>query len=140
MRGALVQLGLGGLFGAALARSGAADFDAMQRMFLFEDAHLLLLAAATTATAALGLFLLRRSPWAAGVRMPRRAVQRGSVLGGVIFGLGWAISGTCPGTALVQLGSGHVVALATITGMLLANRLYPALRLERFGAPRDGCA
>lgn len=139
MKGALVQLGFGGLFGAVLARSGAADFDAMERMFLFEEGHLFALGAATTACAALGLFLLRRTRWASGVRMPARLVQRGSVLGGVIFGLGWALSGTCPGTALVQLGSGQVVALATVIGIVLANWLYAAFRLERLGLPRDGC-
>jgi len=140
MKGALVQLGMGGLFGAVLARSGAADFDAMERMFLFEDGHLFALGAASTACAALGLFLLRRSPWASGVRMPARLVQRGSVLGGVVFGLGWGLSGTCPGTALVQLGSGQLVALATVAGIVLANWLYGVLRLERFGLPRDGCS
>jgi hypothetical protein len=53
--GALIQLALGVLFGIALTSTGAADFDAMVRMFLFEEAHLFLLAAMTTVVAAAGI-------------------------------------------------------------------------------------
>jgi uncharacterized membrane protein YedE/YeeE len=120
--------------------TGTADFGAMDRMFRLEESHLFALGAASTAGAALGLFLLRRAAWGSGVRMPRRPVQRGSVLGGIIFGIGWGLSGTCPGTALVQLGGGHIIALTTIAGILLGNRLYAAIHPERFGLPRDGCS
>jgi uncharacterized membrane protein YedE/YeeE len=139
VRGALLQLGFGGLFGAVLARNGAADFDTMERMFLFEDSHLFAVAAVSTASAALGLFLLRRSPWFSGVRTPVRPLQRGSVLGGLVFGVGWGVSGTCPGTALAQLGSGHLVALITIFGIVTGTWLYSKMGLSRFGFPRDGC-
>src|SRR5262245_15436226 len=116
-----VQLGLGALFGAALLRTGAADFDAMSRMFLFQERHLFVLAALTTAVAALGLFWLKRSPLGEGVRFVARPIQRGSVVGGVLFGLGWGLSGSCPGTVLAQLGSGHAVAAITLLGVLLGN-------------------
>jgi len=139
MKGVCIQLGFGALFGAVLARSGAADFDAMERMFLLEDFHLLTLGFATVASAALGLFLLRRSPWASGVSMPSRPIQRGSIVGGLVFGLGWGLSGTCPGTALVQLGSGQVVALVTIIGILIGNWSYARLGIDRLGASTDGC-
>ena len=139
MRGALLQLGFGGLFGAVLARNGAADFDTMERMFLFEDWHLFAVAAVSTVSAALGLFLLRRSPWRSGVRTPGRPIQRGSVLGGLLFGVGWGLSGTCPGTALAQLGSGQLVAMMTISGIVTGSWLYSKLGMGRFGFPRDGC-
>ena len=61
-------------------------------------------------------------------------------LGTLRVGIGWGLSGTCPGTALVQLGGGHIIALTTIAGILLGNWLYASLRPERFGLPRDGCS
>jgi hypothetical protein len=139
MRGAVLQIGFGGLFGAVLAKNGAADFDTMERMFLFEDWHLFAVAAMSIASAALGLFLLRRSPWFSGVRTAGRPLQRGSVLGGVLFGVGWGLSGTCPGTALAQLGSGQLVATVTIVGIVTGTWLYAKMGMSRFGFPRDGC-
>jgi uncharacterized membrane protein YedE/YeeE len=137
--GALLQLALGALFGAALTSTGAADFDAMMRMFLFEEAHLFLLAGVTTVVAAGGLALLLRSSLAEGVRALPRRVHRGSVIGGVLFGVGWGLSGSCPGTALSQIGSGHTVALLTATGVLLGNGLFERSLAGRFGLSRDAC-
>jgi uncharacterized membrane protein YedE/YeeE len=137
--GALIQLGSGCLFGIALSRSGAADFDKMVKMFRFEEIHLFALAGTTTAIAALGLSLVLGSRWGNGIRALPRAVHRGSVVGGMLFGAGWGLSGTCPGTALAQLGTGHVIALFTTGGILLGNWLFERLDLSRFGISRDSC-
>ena len=137
---ATVQLLLGAAFGAALLRSGAADFDAMVRMFLFQEGHLFGLGLVTTLVAALGLFVLSRSSWGDGVRLPSRPIQRGSIVGGVLFGLGWGLSGSCPGTVLTQLGSGHWVALLTLSGVLLGNVLFERVLAPRFGLNSDSCS
>jgi uncharacterized membrane protein YedE/YeeE len=137
--GALLQLALGALFGIALTATGAADFDAMVRMFLFEEAHLFLLAAMTTVVAAAGIALLLRSPAGEGVRALPRVIHRGSVLGAVIFGVGWGLSGSCPGTVLAQIGSGHTVALLTAAGVLVGNGLFERIIAGRFGLSRDAC-
>jgi uncharacterized membrane protein YedE/YeeE len=137
--GAGVQLGLGALFGAALGRSGAADFDAMVRMFRFEEAHLFLVAIVTTSSAAIGLFALLRSRFGEGVRAVARQIHPGSVPGGVLFGVGWGLSGSCPGTVLVQLGSGHLIAGLTLAGILLGNWLFERFAVGRFGLTGDSC-
>ncbi len=59
-------------------------------------------------------------------------INRPLVVGGFIFGAGWAVAGFCPGPALVALGAGYgkalVFVLAMIAGMLLHDRAYPRLR------------
>lgn len=142
MRGVaiLLQLVLGALFGAALLRTGAADFDAMVRMFLFEDAHLFWLALVTTIVAVVGSFALSRSPLGEGLRDGRRPIQRGSIIGGIVFGVGWALTGSCPGTVLAQLGSGRFIAVATLLGVLLGNLLYERVLVGRFGFERRSCS
>jgi uncharacterized protein len=57
----------------------------------------------------------------------------------VIFGVGWGLSGSCPGTALAQIGSGHTVALFTATGILLGNVLFERVIAGRLGLSRDAC-
>jgi uncharacterized protein len=138
--GALVQLVLGACFGVALLQTGAADFDAMVRMFAFEEAQLFALAGATTLVAALGLWLLSRSSLSSGVRMLSRTLHRGSVPGGVLFGLGWGLSGSCPGTVLAQLGSGRVIAAITLCGILLGNWLFERFVAGRYGLAADSCS
>lgn len=140
MIGALIQLVFGCVFGVILLRSGASDFDAMERMFLFEDSHMFALAGVTTLVSAVGIWLLLKSPWALGIRTVPRPVHRDSMVGGVLFGLGWGLSGACPGTVLVQLGAGHVVALATLTGVILGNWLFTRVNLRRFGISPDSCS
>jgi uncharacterized protein len=137
--GALIQLAFGALFGLTLLATGAADFDAMERMFLFRDAHLFLLAGMTTLVSFVGLYFLLRSRVAEGVRAQPRAIHRGSIPGGVLFGIGWGLSGSCPGTALAQLGSGHVIALVTAAGIVLGNWLFERYLSGRFGVSADSC-
>jgi len=138
--GALVQLGLGTLFGVVLASSGAADFDAMVRMFRFEEGHLFLMAIVTTLISSVGLLALLRSPLGDGVRAFSRQLHPGSVPGGVLFGVGWGLSGSCPGTVLVQIGSGHVIAVLTLAGILLGNWSFERFLAGRFGLTRDSCS
>jgi hypothetical protein len=114
----------------------------MTRMFLFKEGNLLGVALVTSAVSAVGLWLLRRTGRRSVVggrcRWTPRRVQRGTVLGSMLFGVGWGLSGTCPGTALVQVGQGHVVALFTLGGIVVGNALYdPLVRALRW--PRSTC-
>ena len=54
--------------------------------------------------------------------------QKGMIYGGVIFGLGWAITGACPGPVYAQLGSGEWLALLSFAGALTGSYLYAYLR------------
>ena len=57
-----------------------------------------------------------------------RTVNRSLVIGGFIFGAGWAMAGFCPGPALVALGAGYgkalVFVVAMVAGMLLHDRVF----------------
>jgi hypothetical protein len=54
--------------------------------------------------------------------------------GRLVFGVGWALSGACPGTALAQLGEGKLYALATVARHPLGTWLRDAPRFA--GSPR----
>jgi uncharacterized membrane protein YedE/YeeE len=53
------------------------------------------------------------------------------VLGAVIFGLGWGISGICPGAAYASLGIGNYPVLAGIAGMLLGAYIQGLIRSKK---------
>ena len=50
------------------------------------------------------------------------------IIGGVIFGLGWALAGACPGPMFTLLGAGFLPILIVILGALLGTFLYGLLR------------
>ena len=80
-----------------------------------------LLVPAILVEAALGLYLVcRRVPSAAfTVSMDFEPLKfdPSRLLGALLFGAGWALAGTCPGTSLAQIGEGKLVAFATVLGI-----------------------
>lgn len=139
--GRKLGLGLVGVvFGFALSRSGASEYNYIHSMFTGEDLHLAFLMATAIAVGAAGMFLLRRAgnrtydgkP----VKTKFKPLNWGNAVGGTIFGLGWGLAGACPGTVLAQLGEGKVLALFTVAGLLLGTYAY-ALMSGREEAGRE---
>lgn len=117
----LLYLILGTLFGFVLSRSGAADYDYIQGMFLFERFQLYGIIGMAVAITAPGLWLLKRHGRSASGRaleIERKALHRGTVVGGMLFGVGWSIAGMCPGPILVNIGEGKLYAIAALAGAL----------------------
>jgi uncharacterized membrane protein YedE/YeeE len=121
MKSRYVVFGL--LFGFILSRSGAAHYDAISGMFRLTDLHLFGVIGTAVALTALGFAGFR-----AGVLRPRgggpaliepKPVVKGLFAAGMLFGAGWALTGTCPGTALSQIGGGHLSGVFTFVGVLL---------------------
>jgi hypothetical protein len=113
---------LGTVFGWILSRSGAADYDFVQRMFLFESVQLYGIIGAAVALTAPGLRLLKRvgrTAFGAPLRVTAKPRHPGNVLGGILFGVGWSMTGMCPGPILVNLGEGKVYALGALAGVLV---------------------
>jgi uncharacterized protein len=118
----------GAAFGFVLSRARVTDYDTIAGMFRLTDFHLFGVIGSAIATAALGLWIIRKtgSRTVAGepIEFRPKRWHGGVVGGGLLFGAGWAITGACPGTALAQLGEGKLVALATIVGILGGTYLY----------------
>jgi uncharacterized membrane protein YedE/YeeE len=140
----VLYLVLGTAFGFVLSRSGAADYNYIQEMFLFESFQLYGIIGTAVAITAPGLWLLKRRGRTLGGKpfeIELKALNRGSVAGGVLFGIGWSIAGMCPGPILVNVGEGKVYALAALAGALVGagafGGLYDRLRTV-FGLPSYG--
>ena len=122
----------GGLFGFALSRGRVSDYDTIAGMFRLTDLHLFGVIGSAIATAALGLWLVRRAGnvtvHGTPVDVRRKPWQVGAVSGGLTFGAGWALTGACPGTALVQVGEGKVMAIITVAGILAGTYVYGLVR------------
>ena len=137
----LLYLLLGAVFGFILSRSGAADYDFIQAMFLFESFQLYGIMGTAVALTAPGLWLIkRRGRTALGRRLEieLKPLNRGTIAGGVLFGVGWSMAGMCPGPIFVNIGEGKLYALAVLGGALTGAGLFGTFydRLQpRFGLP-----
>ena len=128
---------LGTVFGFVLSRSGAADYNYIQGMFLFERFQLYGIMGTGVVLTAPGLWLLKRRgrTWSGTpIGIELKPMNRGTIVGGVLFGVGWSIAGMCPGPILVNIGEGKVYALAALAGALTGAGLFGAL-YEKFRRP-----
>lgn len=135
--GRLPYLVLGTAFGWVLSRSGAADYDYVQRMFLFESFQLYGIIGTAIALTAPGLWLLKRggrTALGAPLKVSPKPRHPGNVLGGILFGVGWSITGMCPGPILVNIGEGKVYALAALLGALVGAGVFSTL-YQRLAPP-----
>jgi hypothetical protein len=129
-------LALGTAFGWTLSRSGAADYDVVQGMFLLTDFQLWGIMAVALAVTMPGLALLERAgrtATGAPLRVAPKPRHPGNVVGGAIFGVGWSLTGMCPGPILVNVGEGKLYALGALAGALAGVALFAVL-YERFPA------
>ena len=120
------------LLGFTVARLGFTDFNELHKMLLFRDPRLLL-AFAGGVTLTIILFALLRGR----LKLEPVRFHPGTIPGAVLFGVGWAITGACPGVALIQLGQGAWPAFASFTGILvgiqLQRRFWPRTVPEASG-------
>lgn len=129
MNAAALAVGL--VFGFALAGARLHEYDVIHRMLLLQEADVFLLMASAIGVAAPALFLLQRrgwrTPFAGQLNLARPPLSRGTMLGSVVFGTGWAIAGTCPGPAIAMVATGSVPGLFVMAGIIVGTMLHGAL-------------
>jgi uncharacterized membrane protein YedE/YeeE len=60
--------------------------------------------------------------------IPKKKFNWGYVIGGLLFGLGWAFSGACPGPLLALIGAGKLVVIIVFISALFGTAVYSWLR------------
>jgi uncharacterized membrane protein YedE/YeeE len=126
----VLYLILGVLFGFVLSRSGAADYDYIQAMFLFTNFQLYGIIGTAVAVTAPGIWLIKRYGRTLSGRpisIELKPRHRGNIAGGVLFGIGWSVCGMCPGPIFVNVGEGKIYAIAALAGALAGAGLFGAI-------------
>ncbi len=134
----LGYLALGMLFGLVLVRSEVVSWFRIQEMFRFQSFHMYGIIGSAVAVSALSLALVRRlrlrTPSGKEIRVPPKEWGDGRIpgarywLGGIVFGMGWALLGACPGPILALVGSGVSVMLVALVAALAGTWTYAVLR------------
>jgi hypothetical protein len=122
-----IWLGLcsGIAFGFVVQRVGATDAHKMARSHLMLDADIPRFMLLAVALSAVGLFGLQSAGVGRVLPLPTSVVATG--LAAVIFGIGWGLSGYCPGTTWAAAGEGRMDAVFALLGGLAGAALFAHL-------------
>ena len=119
---------VGGLFfGFGLAYSGMTKQEIVLSFLQLNDLGLMFVIGGAALVTSLAVNVAPRylkAPLLGGVFRPRRALlSRNVILGAIIFGVGWGLSGQCPGSAVASLGTGNLLVLVGLAAMFIGAYL-----------------
>ena len=115
-------IGLGFLFGVLMTKSEAISWYRIQEMFRFDSIHMYGIIGTAVVLGIPLVWLAKRMRNVEGdpIRIaPKAFLPKRLLLGGTIFGLGWALTGACPGPMYVLVGNGFSVFLVVIAAAVL---------------------
>lgn len=124
---------VGVFFGVIMYKSEAASWFRIYEMFQFGSFHMYGIIGSALVLGIIGVQFIKRMKIKAfgnqemELKPKKMSVSR-YLIGGIIFGLGWALAGACPGPMYVLVGAGFYSMLVVIGGALLGTFVYGLLR------------
>ena len=129
----IIALVLGTLFGLILVKAEVLSWFRIQEMFAFQSFHMYGIIGSAVAVGALSVWLIRtlkvKSVEGNIIELKDKAPHyKSAYMGGTAFGLGWAMTGACPGPMYALVGSGTTIMVLAIVAGVLGVLAYAALR------------
>ena len=123
---------VGILFGVILVKSEVISWFRIQEMFRLQSFHMYGVIGSAIVVGIISIQLIKRLELKTihkqSIVIPDKKFHWGNVIGGLIFGLGWAITGACPGPLFGQIGSGYAVIIVTLLSAISGTWVYGLLR------------
>ena len=124
---------VGFIFGIVLTKSEAVSWYRIYEMFQFQSFHMYGIIGVAIATGLIGIQIIKRMQMndikGAPIVVPDK--EKGSFrywVGGLFFGLGWALVGACPGPIFILIGVGFFPVVLILLGALIGTFLYGVLK------------
>lgn len=119
-------------FGIILVKAEVISWFRIQEMFRLQSFHMYGVIGSAVITGIISLQLIKRfklkSIYGEPIILPDKKFNKGQIYGGLLFGLGWAITGACPGPLFAQIGTGLLVVLVTLTSAIAGTWIYGRFR------------
>jgi len=123
---------IGTIFGFVLVKSEAVSWFRIQEMFRFQSFHMygIILSAVLVGMVSIALLkgLKARALTGEPIAIEGKPFTKGTVIGGLLFGLGWAMTGACPGPLYALVGAGVWVMAAGLLAAVAGTWVYGLLR------------
>jgi uncharacterized protein len=123
---------MGMFFGIILIKSEVVSWFRIQEMFRLESFHMYGVIGSAVVTGIISVWLIKRfkvkTIYGEPILLPTKKFNKGQIFGGLIFGLGWAITGACPGPLFAQIGTGLTIVFVTLFSAIAGTWVYGLLR------------
>ncbi len=132
MKKGLEMFVLGLIFGIILTKSEVVSWFRIQEMFLFGSMHMYGIIGSAIVVAAVSMALLKRLGFKSfhgeDIVIEEKPLTKGTVIGGLLFGVGWALTGACPGPIYALIGNGYGVFFLTLASAVGGTFAYGVIR------------
>jgi uncharacterized membrane protein YedE/YeeE len=123
----------GCLFGFVAVKSEIISWYRIQEMFRFDSFHMYGVLGSALLVAVVSVWIIKRTGMSSLsgepiVLPPKAPTYRAYIFGGTIFGVGWALTGACPGPILALIGSGFGAFVVVLASAVLGTWTYGSLR------------
>ncbi len=123
---------VGILFGIVFVKAEIISWFRIQEMFRLQSFHMYGVIGTAIAVGALSVFLIKKfrvkTIHGEPITFTPKKFNKGQVIGGLIFGLGWALTGACPGPLFAQIGTGATVVAVVVLSAIAGTWVYGYFR------------
>ena len=120
------------LFGIILIKAEVIAWFRIQEMFRLQSFHMYGVIGSAVVVGAISVFLIKRfqiktidgEP----IKLEDKKFSKGQIIGGLLFGFGWAMTGACPGPLFAQIGSGALVVTITLLSAIAGTWVYGSIK------------
>lgn len=120
------------LFGIVFVKAEIISWFRIQEMFRLQSFHMYGVIGSAVVVGAISVFLIKKfkikTIYGESIQFEEKKFSKGQVIGGLIFGLGWAITGACPGPLFAQIGTGVSVTIVTLVSAIAGTWVYGLVR------------
>jgi uncharacterized membrane protein YedE/YeeE len=122
---------LGIFFGIVFVKAEIVSWFRIQEMFKLQSFHMYGVIGSAVVVGMISVALIKRynarSIEGEKIHLEPKRFHKGQIYGGLIFGLGWAITGACPGPLFAQIGTGATVIIVTLLSAIAGTWVYGRL-------------
>lgn len=123
---------IGITFGVVFVKSEVVSWFRIQEMFRLQSFHMYGIIGSAVVTGMISILLIKKfnikTIYGEPIKIAPKTFNRGQIYGGLIFGLGWAMTGACPGPLFAQIGTGATVVAVTLVSAIAGTWVYGFLR------------
>ncbi|GGM98333.1 transporter [Dyadobacter beijingensis] len=130
--GNLKYLLVGIIFGIVFVKAEIVSWFRIQEMFRLDSFHMYGVIGSAVAVGLLSIWLIKKfnikTLSGEQVSIADKVFDKGQIYGGVLFGIGWAITGACPGPLFAQIGAGYLAVAVTLLSAIAGTWVYGLVR------------
>lgn len=122
----------GTFFGIILIKAEVISWFRIQEMFRLQSFHMYGVIGSAVVVGIVSVWLIRKfnikTIYGEPIEFVTRKLNKGNIIGGLLFGFGWALTGACPGPLFAQIGTGATATIITLFSAIAGTWCYGVLR------------